>query len=478
MPEIKKPIIGMITLGDPREHEWNNMFKKLAGENHLKMLKLLENIPVEVKYCDELPRNIPAIKEQANQLKAQGAEMFLLHVASWIWPNFATTVVQAMDLPTVLWANRDPGSHSTVGLLGAGGALNQIGYPHTRVQCPYEGEETMAKLNNILLPKARAAAAVSRLRGSVFGLFGGRSLGIETGTFDPMQWKKCFGIDSDHVDQLEIVRRAHIMEDARIDKMQKWLADNSKSLTYGEKFTEERFRFQIACYLATKDIIEESGIDFAAIKCMPDMTRYHTPQCITAAFLNDRFDAEGEKEATVMACESDADAALTMQMMKLVTGGMPTMFADVSHLDPASSIIYLPNCGAYTAWFAGRSNDPYENLAKIDLREANRPAGGSITLFTTAPGPVTLARLTRMAGEYRMYIIKGEMVTPEPERAEEFAKSRGKHQLPTAYIKANIDYEKLVNEFDSNHIAGVGVDCVDSLVAACEILGIPVTVDG
>jgi L-fucose/D-arabinose isomerase len=60
--------------------------------------------------------------------------------------------------------------------------------------------------------------------GKVFGLFGGRSLGIDTGTFDPMQWKKLFGVDTEHIDQLEIIRRADLVPEADTKKMMTWLA--------------------------------------------------------------------------------------------------------------------------------------------------------------------------------------------------------------------------------------------------------------
>ena len=63
------------------------------------------------------------------------------------------------------------------------------------------------------MPFFRATAAKSRLMGKTFGLFGGRSLGIDTGTFDPMQWKKLFGVDTEHIDQLEIIRRAEMISD-------------------------------------------------------------------------------------------------------------------------------------------------------------------------------------------------------------------------------------------------------------------------
>ena len=67
-----------------------------------------------------------------------------------------------------------------------------------------------------------------------------------------------------------------------------WLSENAGSVHYGDKFTREAFLFQAKCYLATKDIVKENGIDFASIKCMPDMTGHYTPQCLTAAFLTPR----------------------------------------------------------------------------------------------------------------------------------------------------------------------------------------------
>lgn len=475
---MQKPKVGMITIGDPREHEWNNVFKALATDRHQKAITTLKQLPIELCCFEELPRSIKAIKEQAEQMKSQGVETLVIHIACWTWPNLATVAAQEMGLPTILFANRETGSHATVGLLGAGGALNQIGYSHVRIQENYDDPAILSLLEEKLVPVAKAAQVVKQLKGSVFGMFGGRSLGIDTGTYDPMQWKSMFGIDCEHIDQLEIVRRADLVEDARVDKMIKWLEQGAACITYGQKFTSERFRFQVRCYLATKDIIAEKEIDFAAIKCMPDMTNHYTPQCLSAAFLPSPFDAEGEKEVTAFACEADADAALTMQMLKGVSGGMATMFADVSHLEPKDGIIYLPNCGAYSAWFAARSAKAEENLAKMNLIEANRPAGGAITLFVAAPGPVTLARLTRVAGKYQMFIIKGEMITPDDERHAKFSKSRGKHQLPMSYIKTSMDFEDFMNTFNSNHIAGVGVDCAKELEEVCELLNIPVKTVG
>ena len=69
----------------------------------------------------------------------------------------------------------------------------------------------------------------------MFGLFGGRSLGIDTGTFDPMQWRRQFGVDVEHIDQLEIIRRAEMVKAERTQHMIIWLADNTACIEYDGK---------------------------------------------------------------------------------------------------------------------------------------------------------------------------------------------------------------------------------------------------
>jgi L-fucose isomerase len=330
-----------------------------------------------------------------------------------------------------------------------------------------------AALANKVLPFIRAASAVRQLRGQVFGMFGGRSLGIDTGTIDPMQWRQLFGIDVEHIDQLEIIRRAELIEKEPTEKMVKWLEEKMGSVEYdGTKLTPEKLGFQSRCYLATRQIIDELGLDFVAIKCMPDLANHYVPQCISAALLPGPYDAQGAQKPVPMACEADGDGALTMQVLSLVSGGQPTMFGDLSYLDDENLTIYIPNCGAMCSWFAGRSSKVEENLSKIQLRPSFRPGGGATVYFKAAPGPITLARLSRRVGKYVMTIFTGEAIEPSPEAYQEFVKARGSHQLPTMFVHVNLDLDKLIAEFGSNHISGVPGMYVDELVHACKLLDI------
>ncbi|MCH5376007.1 MAG: hypothetical protein JJ992_18720 [Planctomycetes bacterium] len=167
-----------------------------------------------------------------------------------------------------------------------------------------------------------------------------------------------------------------------------------------------------------------------------------------------------------------------MEILKEVSGGSATLFADVSHMDATRGILYLPNCGGMCSWFAGRSDDPAENLARIELRPSVRPGGGATTYFTAAPGPITLARLYRVGGAYRMAIIPGEAIEMTEDDLADFIRQRGKHQLPTAFVRVQTDLDRLLEEFGSNHISGVPGHWVRELEQLCRMIDVtPVVMD-
>jgi L-fucose isomerase len=291
-----------------------------------------------------------------------------------------------------------------------------------------------------------------------------------------MQWRELFGIDVEHIDQLEIIRRAEGMAEASAEPTVRWLTEGVGSVTFKEGLTPPKLSFQVRCYLATKAIIAEKGLDFVAIQCMPDLATNFVPQCISAALLPGPYDADGPRDPIVMACEADGDGALTAEILKHVSGGTPTLFADVSYLNDEAQTLYLPNCGALCTWYAARSDDPAENLKRIELTPASRRGGGANTYFRAAPGPLTLARLFRRAGRYHMAILRGDAIEPTSSDIDAFVAARGPHQLPTAFVKIRGSFDRLVEEYGSNHISAVAGDYVAELAHLCALLQIvPVT---
>ncbi len=466
---MKTPRVGFITFGDHRPDMWEKVFSHKAIPLHAKAIETLGQLPVELVVSSGIARTREQINTAVDELKGKNVEVLVAHIPCWTSPNLVVHGVQRMGLFTICLGNTDPGTHGCVGLLGASGALAQIDYPHKNIREEY----SVQAYGDKLLPLLRAAAVKEKLKGSVFGLFGGRSIGIDTGLFDPMQWRSQFGIDTEHLAQIEIIRLAEQMPEKRIDALRTWMEEHALAVDYNEdKFTREKFDFQLACYLATKDLVEDYGMDFIAIKCMHELSNSYVPQCMTQALLANNEDAEGAKDTTPIACEADADGALTQQILKILSGGKPTFFADVSHIDAEREMVYCVNCGAVCVYYAGRSDDTRENLKKIRIRQSVRPAGGGITYFNAAPGPMQLARLYRKGGRYKMAIIPCTAETPSDEMLAEFVEARGPHQLPTLFAKVRFDLDRFINEYGSNHISGVEGNYLQELLEVCDLLGI------
>jgi len=161
-----------------------------------------------------------------------------------------------------------------------------------------------------------------------------------------------------------------------------------------------------------------------------------------------------------------------MQILHEVSGGGSVLFMDVGYVNYDTKTLYLGNCGAMSTWFACRAGCARDNLQAVRLRPSIRPGGGAITNFTCSPGPMTLARLYRVGGEYRMAIIPGETVQLSPQEQEAFTKARGKHQLPMAYVRVRADLDELLSEFGSNHIHGVAGIYTEELLHLCEMLNV------
>ncbi len=326
----------------------------------------------------------------------------------------------------------------------------------------------------------RAAAAARALRGETYGLFGGRAIGINTAVANTDQWAQRFGIDVEHIDQWEIVRRSELVPAARRRRAREWLERRVAKIHYdGRQLTPEKLELQIASYYAVREIIAERALDFLGIKAQPELTEHFATMDITEAFLNDPYDWDGPHPPIVCATEADMDAALTMEIFKHLSG-TPVLFADVRHYFADLDVFDLVNSGQHATYFAGKSVDPDVNLPKVELHPEGFyfPAGGASVFHIAHPGEVTLARLSREAGAYRMHIVRGEFVRLAAEQERELV-TAVQPNWPHAFTRLACRADTFLQAFPTNHIHGVYGDYVPELLQVCLILGIrPVMLEG
>lgn len=458
--------VGILTISDGREGVHKNV-EGHARKYEQRLVAALESAGHEVVQANDLVCTNRLAVSEARRVADQRPDVTIFNIPVWGFPHF--TMLAASETPgsLVLYTPLVPDEPGMVGMLAAAGALDQVGRDYGRVWGDAHDPEVLATLDS----QIRAASAVAKQRGSTFGRIGGRPMGMYTAVSNPEQWIDKFGIDVEEIDQWELVRRSEKVSGARVREGREWLERMCAGVHYdGSSLTPELLERQIRSYYAMRELIDEWNLDFSGIKAQPELTNNFATMDITEAFLNDPYDWEGPKEPHVCATEADMDAALTMQLLKGISG-TPALFADIRHYHADRDIWDLCNSGQHATWFAARSDSPEENLRHVHLYPEVFffPAGGAAVHHIAAPGQFTFARLTRKAGRYRMHVLRGDF---ERFDGEEELMRQSTYEWPHAFARFEAGAEEFLARYASNHIHAIPGDHVDTLKNACRLLDI------
>jgi L-fucose isomerase len=461
--------VALLTKSDGRDYVARDLVT-FCREAENAVADMLAAAGHEVIRGDEAISSNDAASREARRVAASAPDLTIFHYPVWAFPHFSMLAANATTGPLLLLGNIDPAYPGMVGMLAAGGGLDQIGRTHVRAW----GNITDPDVRDRVLGYLAAGQAVSRLRGSTFGRIGGRPMGMYTAVADADQWIKTFGVDVEEIDQWEIVRRSELVSAKRAAAGADWLERTCAGVHYdGKGLTRELLERQIRSYHAMRELIEEWNLDFSGIKGQPELTTHFCTADITEAFLNDPYDWEGPKDTHVCATEADMDGALTMQVLKLLTGGTPVLFADVRHYHADRDIWDLCNSGQHATWYAARSDDPAQNLARVHLYPEvfYFPAGGASVHHLAAPGEATFARLTRHDYKYRMQVVRGEFVTYSDDVNQALMR-QSTYEWPHAFARLGVGASEFLSRFGANHIHAVPGNVVAELQAVCTFLGI------
>jgi L-fucose isomerase len=466
---MRKTKVGILTFSDGRKYIHESLVN-LNQRYQDELARALEATgEVEVIAGRQIIWNQQVAQAEGRRLAESGCDLTICNYAIWCYPHLTAVVTAFAPGPFLLFCNVHPSEPGMVGMLAAAGTLAQLDRRHTRIWGKIEEPAVLAKV----MAYIRAAGALSKLKGQTYGLFGGRPLGMYTAVANLDQWQKMFGLDVEHIEQYDIMTYSKDVDAAKVDHALAWLEKHVGHIAYdGQGLTPEKLKLQIRSYYAYRKIIEERRLDFIGTKAHGDLTDYFVTVDIAEAFLNDPYDWDGPHEPIVAATEADMDGALTMQLFHHITGE-PVLFSDVRHYDDEDQVWYFSNSGTHATYFAGRSNDPAVNLKNVSFfpEASYYPAGGASVHHFAAPGKVTLARLARTNGRYRLAIVPGEIVQFSQEKM--VAKgSTVTPEWPIAFTKLEVPADEFLATFLCNHIHGCYGDWVCEMQHIADILDI------
>jgi L-fucose isomerase len=362
----------------------------------------------------------------ARRLKEQGVDCLLLLLGTWVFAPTVVDTLRAVEVPFGIWAEDNPGSFSLTAGGVVHGSLDELGLKHRF----FYGSPNSAPLLEEIAAFVSAAACARDLARRRLAVVGGRVMGMYTTMADIIQLKNLFGVETEHIESVRVYLRAESLGEEQVAGVREELLGR-----FGRIHTEQAaLDRSIRLYIALKAVLTEEGYEIAAIKCMEEMINSYASFCLAASLLNN--------EGFTVSCEADINAALTMSILRTVSGEI-ALFGDVNHLDLQRDELRIVNCGSMPTLMA-------DSEKKVDLEnqyEYLSQAGGATIVFSVRSAPVTIARLFRLDGRYAMVAAEGTTMEFPRERFKE-----AREYWPHALVKLDCDSHELVQNIRSNHL--------------------------
>ena len=165
-----KPKIGIIGYsdGEPEVHD------ELKGfvQSQVDAIKdaLIKDARVDIVEASSLVYSVSTARNMALEMVKEDVDGVIFSYGVFSFPNFTVVSAQNLQCPILLAANLNPDWPGMVSMLASGGALNQLGIEHFRVAGDVNDKDVLEKVIDF----AKAAHVVTSLKGSNYGLIGGR----------------------------------------------------------------------------------------------------------------------------------------------------------------------------------------------------------------------------------------------------------------------------------------------------------------
>ena len=308
-----------------------------------------------------------------------------LAAVSWYEDYLVLDLLEECDAPILFWSLPGMETGALCGTQQITCYLKQLEKPFAAVFGPLEPGAELLRAQRFL----RAAALRKALRRARIGLAGLRTRGMTEVAASEFTLKKVLGPRMVPVDMTALLQRAQ--QAAQADTLPVWQRVKESA---GNVQVQDAAGLQAAgFYIAIRELIEREGLTAFAFGCYPD---YMGCACMAASLLAD--------EGAPVGCEGDANGALAMAILQMLTG-QPTHNTDwLDPLDDGSVVFTHCGSGSYTL---------AERRADITLAPVRLANTGVCSLFPARPGPVTLLNLIPSGAGYQMAVMEGEALHTE-----------------------------------------------------------------
>lgn len=439
---------------------------------------------------------VTSVAEGMKVIRKAKGERFVDFLPGWAYPDFTVSPMWQLpaDVPKLLIGSAIKDFPGNVGLFAAASGTAHVGIAADRLFVEHfeNHDDYAAALDAFLnrgsyrpdLPKAvdvevgesnraKARKVTAKLKGSVYGAVGPRSMQMWN-KISEADFLRYFGVAREGFDGLRLAKMAEKVPDGRAGRAVDFLVRNGMDLRFGpnpkKHLTREMAIFQMKVYFALLELKKRYGLDFIGVQDQLDWIEHYPATDLTLGILNNRLRPESDGSTVAAATEADDGAAVTMQVLKLVSGGQPVGFNDLRYWDAGRRLYWFVNSGALAPFFAwGRHDSLAGSWSARQPGIYFKQGGGTCSVVVRKPGIVTWARFSYR--NHNLYLAAGRGITDVPSEAEWRERSQNcDPQWPHWYLKLCGRVEWRVN---SNHPITVCGDYLADLKAVAEALGVP-----
>jgi len=439
---------------------------------------------------------VASVAEGMQVVKKAKGERFINFMAGWAYPDFSVSPMWQLrhDVPMLMLGSAIPDFPGAVGLLATAAGTEHVGISTNRLfvenfedhysysdaidsflnkgsynpACPEPIDISVTEAHRL-----KAKEVINQLKGSIYGAVGPRSMQMWN-KISEADFLKYFGISREGFDGLRLLKMTEKIPDKRAEEALNFLIDKGMDIRLGtdpkKHLTKDMVIFQMKVYFALLELKKQFGLDFLGVQDQLDWIEHYPSTDLTLGILNNKLRPESDGKTVVAATEADDGAAITMQVLKLLSGGEPVGFNDLRYWNPQQGLYWFVNSGALAPYFAHGSHDSLkEAWSERQTYMYFKQGGGTCSVIVQIPGVVTWARFSYR--NHQLYLAAGRGVTDVPtEKQWKERSERCSPDWPHWYLKLCGKIELSIN---SNHPITVLGDHLGELKATAEELGIP-----
>lgn len=416
------------------------------------MAWLHENVQTVVA-PEEILTSVEDMEAFLLSMKDQPIDTVLYQSVTFADGEFMVKALEYRKEPVIVWSVREPsvGGRLRLNSLTGGNSTSNVLKNYRHPFAFLFGNPDEVALQERLLQQVSVMKVMKALQQLKIGVVGEHPPGFFFSDTNEQELQSTFGVTLHKMDLYDAFKKCVELPE------EEWIGaiERAEQQVIGLRRDDETVKkfAQFSTYI--KKHIEKENVQALAVRCWPDFFNdLGAAACSTLS----QFTEDG----VVSSCESDIHGAVSMFVLRELSGGNAPYLGDLVHVNEENNSVVFWHCGAGAYSLANPSTGATAGV------HPNRKMGFTMD-FGLKAGEVTMFRVSHTPDGYRLLVMKGNALdTAKPFNGTSVEVALATDVTDTLY--------ELMNEGYEPHFALVYGDVTKQLVELGRLLGIETNV--